>query len=1137
MKKSAAFHPRAYLICLLLWTGSARATELGWDSGNTNNGTILNPANGTWNVSSGNLSWNNAGANVAWPSSLPAATNTSAVFGGPDGSYAITVGGALTASNMWFQNSGYALSAASPQTISLAGNNGPSIPQIRITAGATATIGANVTVQNGPAVQLIIGAGGSAAGGTLNINSGGTVKQNSSNTGGIDGNGTVVNVNAGGNFLGANNNGGSGAVTVGSGGGSDSTLNIAGGTFNNAGGLQPLNVGQGGTGTLNVNSGTVVMSASASGLGIVVGNGAGSTGTINLNGGSITTPLVRKGSGTATFNFNGGTLKANRNNAAFLSGLTTANIRNGGAEIDTSSFEVTITQPLLHSTLAGDDSMDGGLVKLGSGTLTLAGNNSYTGDTTISNGTVAISGTILGRLNVLAGSSLTGGSTIGPISISNVVSLAGTTILRLSKSSGATNDTVYTTAGMNFGGTLTVALIGGTLAPGDVFTLFAAKFYLGSFAQINLPPLPTGMRYDVTQLNVDGTLRVVADMSKPTFSPVTPSTSVLLRGGSVTLSGNVSGMVPMTYQWQLNGANIPGATSSTLALNNLTPADSGSYTLAASNSLGAATNPWPANLIVVDLLLDAQKAVAGLQLKWKSDRAYLYQLKASGDLISWTNYGPAVIGTGDEVAQAILAANKPAMFFSLHSFVSPIDPARMPVEPWKDTQWIDPGGWATIDVTTQGLTPNNTNINAATKVSQIVQSGSGRRRLYFPQGTYYFNSTLLLKTGDLWIDGDGRDKTIFQIIAPGASNSEISFSGDVGNPMPVIGSVVAGATTLTLTNASSFYVGDIVQLYATNAPLVNAGLAFNIPIYSQIFKVLGKAGDTLTLDMKVLLDYDAAYAPVIRKLSTINNVKVQHIKIDRINQPTAEDVSNLEFTYAYNCCVEEIESNYSGRTHVGFFTAKDCVIVGNYIHDCWIHNTGGYGYGYNLVATTGCRITNNKAARLRHEIIVSIGANHNVISYNSSEAPWDYNDVALHAVFAYMNLFEGNMFTEGYADSSKDGWPDVEAITGPGNTWFRNLATGQVGSAQNQTTRQNMLGNVIGTLDTAGTDHYAGANRVGGSTNWGVFNVSTTLPASLYLTSKPDFLTNTPWPVFGSGVGGWGTTNVLPARAGIPGSQ
>lgn len=126
---------------------------------------------------------------------------------------------------------------------------------------------------------------------------------------------------------------------------------------------------------------------------------AASSNTYNLNGGTLTVPQVISSAttGTRVFNFNGGTLKAAATQAAFFNlgsgtGVASANIRDGGAKIDTNGFNVTIAQPLLHSPLGEDAITDGGLTKLSAGVLTLTGPGTYTGATIVSGGTLALDG-------------------------------------------------------------------------------------------------------------------------------------------------------------------------------------------------------------------------------------------------------------------------------------------------------------------------------------------------------------------------------------------------------------------------------------------------------------------------------------------------------------------------------------------------------------------------------------------------------------------------------------------------------------------------------------------------------------------------------------------------------------------------
>ncbi len=69
--------------------------------------------------------------------------------------------------------------------------------------------------------------------------------------------------------------------------------------------------------------------------------------------------------------------------------------------------------------------------------------------------------------------------------------------------------------------------------------------------------------------------------------PVSQSKNV---GDSVTFNVALSGTPPVSYQWQKNGVNIPGATGSSLTLNNVQLVDAGFYTAVVADSGGSATS-------------------------------------------------------------------------------------------------------------------------------------------------------------------------------------------------------------------------------------------------------------------------------------------------------------------------------------------------------------------------------------------------------------------------------------------------------------------------------------------------------------------------------------------------------------------
>lgn len=120
---------------------------------------------------------------------------------------------------------------------------------------------------------------------------------------------------------------------------------------------------------------------------------ASGTGTVDLDGGTLSIGQVYKG-GTnpanvnANFNFNGGTLQARTGTttgSTFMTGLTAATVKAGGAKIDTNNLGITIAQNLLDGTggAGGNGLTVSNSNGSGSGSLTLSGTNTYYGQTTV----------------------------------------------------------------------------------------------------------------------------------------------------------------------------------------------------------------------------------------------------------------------------------------------------------------------------------------------------------------------------------------------------------------------------------------------------------------------------------------------------------------------------------------------------------------------------------------------------------------------------------------------------------------------------------------------------------------------------------------------------------------------------------
>ncbi|HYP18088.1 MAG TPA: immunoglobulin domain-containing protein [Opitutus sp.] len=85
-----------------------------------------------------------------------------------------------------------------------------------------------------------------------------------------------------------------------------------------------------------------------------------------------------------------------------------------------------------------------------------------------------------------------------------------------------------------------------------------------------------------------GFLDTPANPSGPAITTA-PQSQSAVAGGNLTLNAAASG-TGVTYQWMLNGAAISGATSGSLALNNLQPANAGLYAVAAKSGSATATS-------------------------------------------------------------------------------------------------------------------------------------------------------------------------------------------------------------------------------------------------------------------------------------------------------------------------------------------------------------------------------------------------------------------------------------------------------------------------------------------------------------------------------------------------------------------
>jgi hypothetical protein len=122
-------------------------------------------------------------------------------------------------------------------------------------------------------------------------------------------------------------------------------------------------------------------------------------------------------------------------------------------------------------------------------------------------------------------------------------------------------------------------------ATGTSFTIQQASFGVGSYTVVVTNSLGS----------VTSNAAVLAVLGAPVITSQ-PAGVTVSPGQSVTFSVSASGAT--SYQWQVNGVAIAGATSSTLVIASAQAANSGAYTVVVSNGSGSVTSS-AANLTLI----------------------------------------------------------------------------------------------------------------------------------------------------------------------------------------------------------------------------------------------------------------------------------------------------------------------------------------------------------------------------------------------------------------------------------------------------------------------------------------------------------------------------------------------------------
>ncbi len=475
-------------------------------------------------------------------------------------------------------------SAGGTGAVTAGGNGGAGVAG---GGGGGGAAGGNVTTSTTNGAALNGGTGGSGANGTSSGGGGGgeggygavingavTYTNTSTITGGTGGTGGLGGGVSNPLRGGQGGDGGAGVATGVTGATVSNSGTITGGSGNTGGGSSVNGSGNGGAGGSGIQGSSLIITNSTSGT-ITGGNGGtpgvatggAPTGANGAGGAAISgNNLTITNAGTLTAGTSGGGTQANAitltSGTNFLT-LQTGSTINGNIAIQagTLTFNQTSAQ-----TLSNIITGAGAVIQNGTGALTLSGTSTYTGATTVTSGTLNVTGSIAtSSLVTVNGGTLSGTGTVGAVTVASggtfAPGTANTPASSMTVNGAMTFQTGSTyqvylnpttasvanvTGGATLAGTVNATFAGGSYITNTYTILTTTTGVTGTFGGLTTSNLPSGFTAAVANAGNNVTLVLTATLGGTTST-----------GGGTNMPMNQTNVATSLNNYFNGGGTLP----------------------------------------------------------------------------------------------------------------------------------------------------------------------------------------------------------------------------------------------------------------------------------------------------------------------------------------------------------------------------------------------------------------------------------------------------------------------------------------------------------------------------------------------------------------------------------------------------
>jgi O-glycosyl hydrolase len=195
----------------------------------------------------------------------------------------------------------------------------------------------------------------------------------------------------------------------------------------------------------------------------------------------------------------------------------------GGVATNSFDGDITINNGTLRLLNAGLLTNTPGVTMLAGAVLDVSSSGGFD---VITNQTLAGNGTCVGDVTVDAGATVQPDFAVTPLTFSNNLTLAGTMLFNLNRTNFPNTGKIVVAQTLTNSGTLRVVNAGPRLVAGDSFDLFDVASRQGGFAQVLLPPLIYGLRWNTNSLATAGIISVETNTSLvPASITLNPATT------------------------------------------------------------------------------------------------------------------------------------------------------------------------------------------------------------------------------------------------------------------------------------------------------------------------------------------------------------------------------------------------------------------------------------------------------------------------------------------------------------------------------------------------------------------------------------------------------------------------------------